>query len=163
MEYRVRGYAAQRLREKREILDAKRYAKRESKNPSTGAHRIQMVRVFVDVDDTLVRWAPETRGVIHPYGKGADDWEPNCDVIHLLRALKAEGAEITVWSGGGEEWADYWADKLIPNLYDNAMDKYPRIPSQGEVYIDDLDSEGDYYPWQRLAIHPLDLRRSDNE
>lgn len=116
------------------------------------------MRVFVDVDDTLVRWAPETRGVIHPYGNGAEDWGPNCDVILLLRALKAEGANITVWSGGGEWWAKHWAEKLIPNLYDSAIDKYPRIPSQEEIYIDDLGSESGHYPWQRLVIRPMDLK-----
>lgn len=115
------------------------------------------MRVFVDVDDTLVRWAPETRGVIHPYGAGADDWEPNCNVVRLLQALKAEGAFITIWSGGGADWARKWADKLVPNLYDVAADKYPRIPMSDEIYIDDLDAEGGFYPWQHLCIHPLDL------
>jgi hypothetical protein len=116
-----------------------------------------MPRLFVDVDDTLVRWAPETRGVIHPYGRGAEDWEPNCDVIYLMRVLKDAGYHITVWSGGGEDWAEKWANKLVPLLYDKAEGKYPRIPESSDIYIDDLDSEGDYYPWQRLCIHPLDL------
>ena len=112
------------------------------------------MRVFVDVDDTLVKWASATGSVLI---NGAEDWEPNCDVINLVRALKAENYKVIVWSAGGENYANMWAQRLMPLITDATYAKFPVIPEAGDVFIDDLYLEGGAYPWQHLSIHPKDL------
>jgi cation transport ATPase len=55
--------------------------------------------VYVDVDDTLVRWVGTKR-------------IPISRVIERVRALHAEGAEIYLWSTGGADYARSIASDL---------------------------------------------------
>ena len=112
-----------------------------------------MPRLFVDVDDTLVKWGSASGSKLI---NGAEDWKPNCNVVRLMQELKVDGYEIIVWSAGGDNYALMWADRLVPNLYDRAMAKFALIPLEGDLFIDDIDYV-DSYPWVRLAIHPDDL------
>ena len=56
--------------------------------------------IAFDVDETLVRQDKQGRDY------------PNYPVIELLRWFKSQGHTIVIWSGGGEEYARHWAEKL---------------------------------------------------
>lgn len=56
--------------------------------------------IAFDVDGTLT----------HQSGTGEDT--PRYEVIQLFRTLQAFGCEMYVWSGGGRDYAERWAEKL---------------------------------------------------
>jgi hypothetical protein len=62
-----------------------------------------MLTVAFDVDDTLIVPAVAT---------GFDRDTPNYEVIALYRWFQAQGNEMIIWSGGGEDYARMWAEKL---------------------------------------------------
>ncbi|HJR74270.1 MAG TPA: hypothetical protein VJ806_11600 [Luteimonas sp.] len=74
--------------------------------------------VFVDIDDTLVRSAGSKR-------------IPIPSVVSRVRALKAEGAEVFLWSTGGADYCKATAGEL--GLADCIAGCLPK-PT---VYIDD--------------------------
>lgn len=53
---------------------------------------------------------------------------PNYSVIGLYRSLQKLGCTMVVWSGGGEEYAKHWAEKLglFPDIvackFDNKLE-----------------------------------------
>lgn len=59
--------------------------------------------VAFDVDDTLIVPAIAT---------GFDRDVPNYDTIAIYRWFQAQGCEMWIWSGGGADYAEQWADKL---------------------------------------------------
>jgi hypothetical protein len=59
--------------------------------------------VAFDVDDTIL--SP-------PEATGLDRDTPNYDVIAIYRWFQAQGNEMWIWSGGGKDYAQTWADKL---------------------------------------------------
>lgn len=95
--------------------------------------------VFIDVDDTLVKWEQP----IHLPGakrieiEDATDnsivfLEPHLKHIELLKKYKARGYTVTVWSGGGYMWAESVVKTLgLEEHVDFVMTK----PSK---YVDDL-------------------------
>ena len=99
--------------------------------------------LFVDVDDTLIRWGKE-------YGN--PPYSPNLQVIHFIRTWREfhKDGHVTVWSTGGKDWAAENASKYIPGLYDDCMTKHPRMLALGEIYLDD-----DPLPCYKSAtVHP---------
>lgn len=97
-----------------------------------------MQRVFIDVDDTLVKWIGP--GDAHPYGKDADTWEPHTELIELVKSLFSHPAyAVIVWSGGGRSYAEYWAQKLLGVHYDVALAKDLTLAQPGDILIDDME------------------------
>jgi hypothetical protein len=62
-----------------------------------------MLTVAFDVDDTLIVPAVAT---------GFDSDTPNYEVIALYRWFQAQRNFMIIWSGGGEDYAETWAEKL---------------------------------------------------
>ena len=96
--------------------------------------------VFVDVDDTLVRWAG-SKSI------------PSTMVIAHVRALKAGGAKLTCWSTGGSEYARKVAVDLgIEDLFVQFLAK-PHIMIDDQVPSD----------WRTMRIvHPLNVGAVDD-
>lgn len=110
----------------------------------------QLARLFVDIDDTLVTWLGSGGGDVHPYGAGAEAWRVN----EAVRAyVKTWPGKVVVWSGGGADYAEMWARRLLPGLEWVAMSKHNPDPLPGDVFIDDSPFDA----WAHRAIHPKDL------
>lgn len=109
-------------------------------------------RLFVDIDDTLVIY-DDGRNAPHPYGiyrdipytinekllKGIDEWN-----------LGNPESWIIIWSGGGEEYARMWAERLgliagwrsgtvTPMVKDQTTFIFIR---EYDIVIDDMDLGG---------------------
>ena len=56
------------------------------------------MKIAFDVDGTLITLSND---------------RPRWDVIDMLRTLKKCGHTITVWSGGGKDYADMWVRRLF--------------------------------------------------
>lgn len=109
-------------------------------------------RLFVDVDDTLLRWyggrAP------HPFGAGATGCEPNQDVIDAIGRWRHKNPDgmLIIWSGGGADYAKTWARRLLPHERWSAEAKHnPLVDPANDVFIDDAPFEA----WAHAAIAPL--------
>ncbi len=70
--------------------------------------------VAFDVDDTLI---------IPAIATGFDRDVPNYDTIAVYRWFQAQGHTMIVWSGGGEDYARMWGEKLGLNA-DHYVDKH---------------------------------------
>lgn len=57
-------------------------------------------KIAFDVDGTL----------IHQVGELTDT--PRYDIIQLFKLLEAADCEMYIWSGGGIDYAERWAEKL---------------------------------------------------
>lgn len=105
------------------------------------------MRLFVDIDDTLILWnkAKEDSSFLTRYS-------PNPAVIRFVRVFRQfhPGHEVIVWSLGGKDYAEKHAADYLPGMYDECRSKYPHIPSMGDVFLDD-----DPLPsYRHLTIHP---------
>ncbi len=76
--------------------------------------------IAVDVDGTL----------IHLTGEKEDT--PRYDVIRLFHLLESFGYEMYVWSGGGEDYAQNWVNRL--GLSAKVVEKKSFVP---DIAIDD--------------------------
>lgn len=102
------------------------------------------MRLFVDVDDTLVIWLdshgdPITEGP-NPYGANSMDWKPNTRLIlELERWVQGHpDAPFIVWSGGGIDYAEQWANRLLHHLHPLILPKLPTVPHMDDIMIDDI-------------------------
>lgn len=59
--------------------------------------------IAFDVDDTLI---------VPPEATDLDRDVPNYETISIYRWFQSQGHYMIVWSGGGEDYANHWADKL---------------------------------------------------
>lgn len=59
--------------------------------------------IAFDIDDTLIVPAVAT---------GLDRDTPNYDVIAIYKWFQAQGHSMVLWSGGGQDYARTWGDKL---------------------------------------------------
>lgn len=89
--------------------------------------------VYVDVDDTLVRWAG-TKAI------------PRTLVIEKVKKLAAEGATLYLWSTGGAEYAE----RVVTDL--GIADLFTAFLPKPELIIDDQAVEDwrdcrHEYPW----------------
>lgn len=76
-----------------------------------------MAKICCDVDGTLIHHKDDT---------------PRYEIIALLKSFEKLGCEIFIWSGGGVDYAQHWANKL--GL------KYPVIAKgsiKADIAIDD--------------------------
>ena len=95
--------------------------------------------VAFDVDDTLIVPAVAT---------GFDRDVPNYETIAVYRWFQSHGHLMVVWSGGGEDYARMWGEKLGLNA-DVYRDKHDRAPftfphepfekAAPDIAIDDSD------------------------
>jgi hypothetical protein len=74
---------------------------------------VKLVVAF-DVDDTLIVPAVAT---------GFDVDVPSYDTIAVYRWFQAQGHHMIIWSGGGEDYAAMWANKL-GLVADQYLDKH---------------------------------------
>ncbi len=65
--------------------------------------------IAFDVDDTLI---------LPPEATGFDRDIPNYELINIYRWFQKEGHRMIVWSGGGEDYARMWGEKLGLNAYE---------------------------------------------
>ncbi len=64
------------------------------------------MRLFVDCDDTLILY--DSEGEVHPYGFVRDEpYRINDTLVAFVKAFYAKypDALITIWSGGGDQYA----------------------------------------------------------
>lgn len=76
-------------------------------------------RLFIDCDDTLVKYQDSSNQTQHPYGYYmGTPWNPNEPLIDAIRQFRKDNPHslIVVWSGGGREYAQLWIDRLLPGL-----------------------------------------------
>src|SRR5690348_540781 len=85
--------------------------------------------IAFDVDDTLI--AP-------PEATDLDRDVPNYEIINLYRWFQSQGHTMWVWSGGGEDYARMWADKLGLKP-DRVLAKDTRLRDQVDIAFDDCD------------------------
>lgn len=86
------------------------------------------MRVAFDIDDTLLVPAVAT---------GFDRDTPNYDTIALFKWFQAQGHEMILWSGSGEDWAQTWGEKfgLLPFIT-LPKQKYMEAHDQNIPHID---------------------------
>lgn len=86
------------------------------------------MRVFIDIDDTLILWDDEDRA------------NPNEDLIEAINAFAhARPTDlIMVWSGGGIDYAAMWARTCIPEVSWLVVPKYVTYPEAHDLCIDDV-------------------------
>lgn len=104
------------------------------------------MKVAFDVDDTLIIPAVAT---------GLDRDVPNYEVIAIYRWFQAQGNTMVIWSGGGKDYAQMWADKLglEPDI---VSDKMPDFRTAGvDLAFDDSDFE--------LATVNVKVKRINNK
>ena len=115
-----------------------------------------MYTLFVDVDDTLITWCPEgCQHTMHPFGAGANHWRLNEEVYDFMCWWSGP---IVIWSGGGDAWAEEMATKALPPemlaRVDRYESKWTRIPSVGDLFIDDDPFES----FAGKTLHPNKLK-----
>ena len=101
-----------------------------------------MIRLFVDCDDTLILYK-DTQHKIHPYGAEYGlAWTANEVLIKYIERFRESFPEalITIWSGGGKEYAQKWIDRLLPDVCAISMTKGREafmLIKTGDIVIDD--------------------------
>lgn len=101
--------------------------------------------VYVDVDETLVLWAPDYTVPSVP-DLPLRVW-PHSEHIRLVRSLHAVGYTVVVWSRGGAEWAGKVVDAL------GLADAVDVVLGKPELWIDDLrDPSGILEPSRRRYL-----------
>lgn len=105
-----------------------------------------MATLYIDIDDTLVTWLADEGGP-HPYGHAAKAWKVNEAVKSLAESWPGE---LVIWSGGGKDYAEMWANRLVPHLKWTAHAKFNAIPGPGDVFVDDMPFDA----WKHASIHP---------
>lgn len=88
------------------------------------------LKIAFDVDDTLIVPAVAT---------GLDIDVPNYPVIQIYKWFQDQGNHMTIWSGGGKDYAQMWADKLGLKP-DRVEVKGPHIKKdEFDICFDDAD------------------------
>jgi len=104
-----------------------------------------MKRLFVDCDDTLALFEGEG---IHPYGLlHGLPWKPNKPLIQRIKDFRAKNPDalIVIWSGGGEDYARVWMERLLSDIDADAMTKVSTAMAlcrQGDIVVDDQPLAG---------------------
>lgn len=87
------------------------------------------MRIAFDIDDTLL--VPSVAS-----GFGRDT--PNYNTIVIFKWFQAQGNEMVLWSGSGQDWANTWGDKL-------GLAPYIVLPKEKgmnvDIAFDDCDVE----------------------
>lgn len=100
------------------------------------------MRLFVDVDDTLILYHTEEEP--NPYGVYlGTPYSFNTRLVQGILNFAAENPEslIVVWSGGGQQYAREWADKAGLEdkvvCFDKNRHNIEELVREGDVVVDD--------------------------
>lgn len=100
--------------------------------------------IAFDIDDTLIVPAIAT---------GFDRDVPNYDNIAIYHWFQNQGAFMIIWSGGGQSYAEMWADKL-GLVADEILDKHSGREGV-DIAFDDADI--------KLARVNVQVKRINNQ
>jgi len=114
------------------------------------------MRLFVDVDDTLILWDDSARQMNQDQSLWmGDKYKVNIELIGVINnfASKNPLVPIYVWSGGGRNYARHWADLYLDNVYDIALAKDTTLPNKEDICIDDqiLSVKAILVTWQEFV------------
>jgi len=87
------------------------------------------MKIAFDVDDTLIVPSVATE---------FDRDVPNYDTIAIYRWFQAQGNYMIIWSGGGDDYAKMWAEKLGLEA-DEYIAKDTRMKDEIDIAFDDCD------------------------
>ena len=140
--------------------------------PEIEARLLSAKRLYVDVDDTLIRHIKNrtdmglfiiegyeineavAHAVLFCTGRSRNNWTANLSPFTPTGDL----AELIIWSGGGAAWAKKALDlldipkswRVMPTFF---LDKDSRVPKPGDLFIDD-----DPLPsFASATIHPREF------
>lgn len=61
------------------------------------------MRIAFDIDDTIL-----VPSIVHGFGMDT----PNYETIAIYRWFQAQGHDMILWSGSGQDWAKTWGEKF---------------------------------------------------
>lgn len=98
-------------------------------------------RLFVDIDDTLVLWRQDSIS-----------WVPN---IPLIQRITDFEGEIFIWSWGGKEYAQEFANQILKNCCFQVLEKpISYFPFQEtDIIVDDMPEVFALYGITQHKIH----------
>ena len=96
---------------------------------SDGYEKRSKLKIAFDVDDTLI---------IPAVASGLPIDTPNYETIAVYRFLQAQGNYMIVWSGGGKDYAERWAEKLGLKP-DEVMEKTTALKDKIDLAFDDCE------------------------
>ncbi len=110
---------------------------------------LQVLKLFVDSDDTLVLWN-DSEAIQNGYELNGALFE----YIFNWREVNPDGVVI-LWSGGGDVYADTWHNRLDPDgeIFDFCLGKFRMIPDGCDIFVDDMPD----WLWHGYTINPRDL------
>lgn len=85
--------------------------------------------IAFDVDDTLIIPAVATE---------FDRDVPNYEIIAIYRWFQSQGHTMIIWSGGGEDYAKMWAERLGLKA-DKIIAKDTRLKNEVDIAFDDSE------------------------
>lgn len=86
------------------------------------------MKIAFDIDDTLI---------VPNVAQGYANDTPNYDTIAILRWFQAQGHEIILWSGSGNDWAHTWGEKL--GLQPFTVMKKEKVLTLGDLKEPEID------------------------
>ena len=89
------------------------------------------LKIAFDVDDTLILPAVAT---------GFDRDVPNYETIAIYKWFQHQGNYMIIWSGGGKDYAETWAEKLGLTA-NEILAKDTRMKDKIDIAFDDSDIE----------------------
>jgi hypothetical protein len=89
------------------------------------------MKIAFDVDDTLI---------IPAIATGFDRDVPSYETIAIYRWFQAQGHYMIIWSGGGQDYAKMWAEKLGLTA-DEIVAKTTERKNEIDLAFDDNDIE----------------------
>jgi len=120
-----------------------------------------MITILVDVDDTLVLWQPHAVPDCYDYHNTF--WAPNNILIEEIKHHYLENypnCAIVVWSAGGKDYAQLWADKFFADYRPLGVAKDIDILGllfEEDIVIDDMAEEMNLYGGRPIVYKPNDL------
>lgn len=64
---------------------------------------------------------------------------PQWGVIDAVKSWVSSDHRVVVWSGGGKDYATTIADRYLDGLYDFALAKDSKGPTDTDIVVDDMD------------------------
>lgn len=102
--------------------------------------------VAFDVDDTLI---------VPAVAAGFDRDVPNYNTIAIYRWFQAQGCEMVIWSGGGADYAQQWADKLglrADHYFDKHAQKMAFDMREGDIWPDIAFDDSSYLKLGKVTV-----------
>jgi len=90
---------------------------------------MKKLKIAFDVDDTLI-----LPTVVTDFDRDV----PNYETIAIYKWFQAQGNYMIIWSGGGKDYAEMWAEKLGLEA-DEIMAKDTRMKDKIDIAFDDCE------------------------